>query len=252
MENNSSSPSSPPSPTTFTTDREQALWTILAAIGLIPIALAGVAFGLLLYRAFGGALNPRQVSLWAALTAQLFGYLFLIPYVLFVLRRLWRSSFLQLGFSRPSWRQIGIALLGALAMIIVVTALGQLMQGLLHVHHEQQAVQIFRSIRDPRLALYFSLIVTVATPITEELTFRVFIFNAARRFFPIWPAAIVSGGLFALAHQDPILIIPLGAGGLILCYVYVTTRNAWMSMVTHACFNGFTLAILFIAPKSTV
>ncbi|MBV9149448.1 MAG: CPBP family intramembrane metalloprotease, partial [Candidatus Eremiobacteraeota bacterium] len=63
-------------------------------------------------------------------------------------------------------------------------------------------------------------------------------------------SAVVSGALFAVAHQDPFLMIPLAAGGIILCYVYVRTGNAWMSMITHACFNGFTLAVLFIAPKS--
>ena len=250
MENNSSSSSSPQSPTTFTTDREQATWTILAAIGIVPVAIAGVVFGFVLILAVGGNLNARHLSLGALLTAQLFGYLFLAPYVLFVLRALWRGSFAQLGFTWPSLRQIGVALLGAVVMIIVVTLLGQLVQTILHVHHEQQAVQIFRSIHNPRLALYFALVVTVAAPITEELTFRVFIFNAARRFMPLWGSAVVSGALFAVAHQDPFLMIPLAAGGIILCYVYMRTGNAWMSMITHACFNGFTLAVLFIAPKS--
>ena len=250
MENNSSSPSSPSSPTTFTTDRENATWTVLAAVGIIPVALAGVAFGFILIYAFHGSLDARHLSLWSLLTAQLFGYLFLAPYVLFVLRALWRGSFAQLGFVRPSLWQIGVALIGAAAMIVIVAALGNLVQAILHVHHEQQAVQIFRSIHNPRLALYFALVVTVAAPFTEELTFRVFIFNAARRFLPIWAATVVSGALFAVAHQDPYLLVPLTAGGMILCYVYIRSRNAWMSMITHACFNGFTLAILFLAPKS--
>ncbi len=250
MENNSSSPSSPPSPTTFTTDRQQATWTVLAAVGIVPVAIAGVAFGFLLIVAFHGSLNARHLSLWSLLTAQLFGYVFLAPYVLFILRALWRDSFARLGFTWPSFGQIAVALAGAVAMIVVVAALGQLVQAILHARHEQQAVQIFRSIRNPRLALYFTLVVTVAAPITEELTFRVFIFNAARRFLPISGAALVSGGLFAVAHQDPFLLIPLTAGGLILCYVYIKTTNAWMSMITHACFNGFTLLVLFIAPKS--
>jgi len=252
VENNSSSRNLPPSPNIFTTDRQYATWTILAAIGLVPIALAGVACGLVIMRAFGVTVNPQHLNLWAALTVQVFGYMFLAPYVLFVLRALWGGSLAQLGFARPALWQIAVALLGAIAMIVVVTGLGQLVQVILHVHHEQQAVQIFRSIRDPRLALYFALIVTLATPFAEELTFRVFILNAARRFMPVWSAAIVSGGLFALAHGDPILFIPLAAGGLVLCYVYIRTQNAWMSMITHACFNGFTLLVLFLAPKSTL
>jgi uncharacterized protein len=251
VENNSSSPSSPQSPTTFTADREQATWTILAAIGIVPVVLAGVVFGFVLIFALGGNLNARHLTLGALLTAQLFGYLFLAPYVLFVLRTLWRGAFAQLGFAWPSLRQIGVALLGAAVMIVVVALLAQRGQIILHAHHEQQAVQIFRSIHNPRLALYFAFVVTVAAPITEELTFRVFIFNAARRFMPLWASALLSGTLFALAHQDPFLIVPLAAGGIILCYVYVRSGNAWMSMITHACFNGFTLAVLFIAPKST-
>ena len=253
MEKNSISLSSPPSPTRSSADRRETIWLIAAAIGIAPVALAGAAIGLLLSGAFSrGDVGIRHLSVWMLVTAQMSGYLFLSAYVLLIIKNIWRRSFAELGFAVPSLRQVGTALLGAAAMIVVVTLLAQLVQTLSHARHEQQAVQIFRMIHDRTLVAYFALMATLAAPFTEELTFRVFIFNVGRRVMPLWGAAIVSGALFALAHQDPFVFIPLTAGGVILCAVYVRTANAWMSMITHACFNGFTLAVLFIAPRSTL
>ncbi len=252
MEKNSSLRSSPPSPIHSSADERSAAWTILAAVGLIPIALAGFAVGFLLFAAVRGPVDPLHPSVAALLTGQLFGYAFLAPYVLFTITALWQRSLADLGFRTPSGSQIGTALAGAAAMILVVTVLSELVQLIAHVHHEQQAIALFRAIHDRLMAIYFALVVAVAAPVVEELTFRVFIFNAVRRVAPFWPAAVVSGALFAFAHADPFLLVPLAAGGVILCYVYVRTGNAWMSMITHACFNGFTLAVLFIVPRSVV
>jgi membrane protease YdiL (CAAX protease family) len=241
----------PPSPTPSIADRQLGAWTILAAVGIVPVAIGGAALGFLLIALLHGGIDARHISLATLLTAQLFGYVFVAAYVLFLITALWRRSLADVGFRTPSLVQIGTALAGAAAMIVVVTSLAQLVAAIAHVHHEQQAVQMFRAIRDPRLAIYFALVVTLAAPIVEELTFRVFIFNAARMAARFWAAALLSGALFALAHADPYLLVPLTAGGVILCYVYVRTGNAWMSMITHACFNGFTLAVLFIAPRNT-
>lgn len=249
MEKNSSLRSLPPSSIDSSGSERLGAWTILAALGIIPVAIAGVSFGYLLIWAMYGRIDPHHIGVPALLTTQLFGYLFLAPYVLAVTTALLRRSLADLGFRTPSVGQIATALLGAGAMIIVVTSLAQVVQYAAHVHHEQQAVEIFRTIHDRGIALYFALVVAIAAPLVEELAFRIFIFNAVRRVASFWIAAPVSGALFALAHADPFLFIPLTAGGMILCYVYVRTGNAWMSMITHACFNGFTLVVLFAVPK---
>ncbi|MBV8726311.1 MAG: hypothetical protein JO233_00885, partial [Candidatus Eremiobacteraeota bacterium] len=57
----------------------------------MPVAIAGITFGFLLVTALGGTLNVRHLKLSTILTVQLFGYLFVLPYVLFVLRGLWRG-----------------------------------------------------------------------------------------------------------------------------------------------------------------
>jgi hypothetical protein len=95
-----------------------------------------------------------------------------------------------------------------------------------------------------------ALLAVVIAPVAEELTFRVFIFNVGLRYASFWPAAIVSGVLFSLAHADKFAFVPLALGGIILCGVYYRSRNAFASMITHGIFNGLSVVLLFFGPAS--
>ncbi|MBV9270288.1 MAG: CPBP family intramembrane metalloprotease [Candidatus Eremiobacteraeota bacterium] len=162
----------------------------------------------------------------------------------------------DLGFRAISGREVGIALLGAVAMVIFVNGLGTLMQAATKTHEQQLALKILEQLNTPSGRVLAFLTAAVVAPVFEELSFRVFIFNFVLRRSTFWTAAIVSAILFGLAHITAALsvgqlttIIPLMVGGLILARVYYTTRNAYASMLTHAVFNSVSLLGLFFAPN---
>jgi len=247
VENNSTSVNSPRSPIGLAPSRFPVATTVIAAICIVPLVfIAGLlAFGLT--NAVSGPIDPRHIGVVQALTIQFLAELALVPYLFVVMMRLWKRSARDLGFRVPSKLQVLIGTLGGVAMLGIVQGLALIVQSLLHSHHEQQAVQLLKAIRAPGALTLFIVYAVLVAPFVEELTFRVFVFNAATRLAPFWIEALVSGLLFGVAHADAIAFIPLTVGGLLLCFVYVRTQNAWVSMISHALFNGTTSVALLIS-----
>ena len=247
MENNSTSPTSAAWPTRWPQDSFRALPTI----GLIGIVV-GVSAIVLVAAAL--ALMPtivatHTVPLVPAIAIQLVLEVLVVVAILVALPRVSKFSLRELGFVRITWREIGIALVGAVVMIVVVEGGASLVETLTHTKHEQSVVEMFRAVHDPRVLWFFVIFATVLAPIAEETIFRVFLFNLGMRYGGFWLGAIVSGVLFGLAHGDAFVMVPLALGGMILCGVYYRTGNAYASMITHACFNAVTVIALLYAPQ---
>lgn len=227
--------------------------SIIAALLALPVMFVAAVIGFLVVLAFShGHFDPKHITIVQGLTVQLFAYLALIPYLLIVMRRLWNVSLHDLGFRVPRANDAGIALLGAVGMMVIVQGAAQVIQRILHTQHEQQAVQLLHAVKDPGVLAFFAVFAVFIAPFAEELTFRIFIFGGASRMTAFWPAAILSGVLFAAAHADAIAFFPLVLGGIVLCWVYSKTRNAWMSMISHALFNGTTIVALLVAQRAGI
>ncbi|MBC5815148.1 MAG: CPBP family intramembrane metalloprotease [Candidatus Eremiobacteraeota bacterium] len=247
MENNLASNSSPPL-ATVSQRKFPVAATIVAAICILPVIFIAAVIGFFMVRAYsGGTIDPRHISVVQGLSVQLFAYVLLVPYLLIVMTRVWRVSLGDLGFRVPTWQNLGFALLGALGMIVLVQSAAAIITTALHSHHEEQAVQLLKAVKTPGVLAFFTIYATIIAPFVEELTFRVFFFNAALRLAPFWAAALFSGLLFGAAHADAIAFLPLAIGGMLLCYLYYKTRNAWVSMIAHGIFNGTTILALITA-----
>ncbi|HEY1681565.1 MAG TPA: type II CAAX endopeptidase family protein [Candidatus Tumulicola sp.] len=151
-----------------------------------------------------------------------------------------------LGFTAPTLTVFVGAVLGAIAMIVVVDGSSAIVSILTHTDHQQQPVEVFAGLHQPAAIAAFVLFATVFAPAVEETIFRVFVFNFGMRYGGFWLGAAASGVLFACAHGDKYAAIPLGLGGVVLCAVYYNTRNAYASMISHALFNAFTLVALLM------
>jgi len=191
--------------------------------------------------------NPLLVIGVLVLTLAVEGALTLIMAVLLP----WTSrlSFRELGYRVPRGGDILVAVLGSLVMAIVANGGASLMQSLLHSTQDQQSVAMLRQLHDPRLLVVFAVFACVLAPLMEETIFRVFLFNATRRYFGFWTGALISGLCFGLAHGDPIAAIPLALGGVVLAFVYYRTHNAFASMITHGLFNSYTILALVLTPQ---
>jgi membrane protease YdiL (CAAX protease family) len=252
VENSSPSQTLPDSPIVSGPNAFRPGATVLALLGLLVLVFAIGFVAIFVYVASHG-LNLMRVArdVPFALALQVLIDVCVIIYLALVLPPLSNTSLKQLGFRTPSARDIGIALLGALAMIVIVNGLGTIIDKALHTKHEQEAIKLFLSVHDPIVKAGFAALAVVVAPISEEFAFRVFIFNAVRRYSAFWIAALVSGLCFGAAHWDKYAFIPLILGGMILCAVYARTRNAWMSMITHGVFNAVSVIALYFAPQLT-
>ena len=198
-------------------------------------------------------INPKVLGdptvVIASLAITLFAEGALTIVVLALLPWVSRLSLRQLGYRLPSSRDLLVAFLGSLVMAFVANGGAAVVQWLLHTTQDQQSVAMLRQLRDPRLIAAFAVFACVFAPFMEETLFRVFLFNAMRRYFGFWTSAIVSGLCFGAAHGDPIAALPLALGGMVLAFVYYRTNNAFASMVTHGLFNSYTILALIFVPQ---
>jgi len=87
----------------------------------------------------------------------------------------------------------------------------------------------------------------VIAPIAEEILFRGYTFQGVRRKFS-WPvAAVVSAGLFGLAHMQLNVGIDTFALGFVACVLLEKTGSLWPAILLHAIKNSIAFYILFVA-----
>jgi hypothetical protein len=104
--------------------------------------------------------------------------------------------------------------------------------------------------------------VVFLAPLGEETLFRGFLYRGLRRPFtwrgewtqlPVWEAAVISGGLFALGHLQGwsffVLVPPLWAVGIGLAFVYQRRRSLLASMAAHGAFNLIGFLFLFASRR---
>jgi hypothetical protein len=173
-------------------------------------------------------------------------------YLLAVLPFLAKRPLSGLGIRTPNWRDIKIGLLGGLALTVVADLLSGLMQSLTHATHPEAALLLLRGLHGPWQIAGFVGLACVLAPITEELVFRAFIFNAIERYGGFWPGAVISGMLFGLVHVSSsaldvfVFALPLALGGIILAIVYTRSQCYWSNVISHAAFNSIAVAAILV------
>jgi len=155
------------------------------------------------------------------------------------------------GF-RGRWSDLGLGVLGALAVqILVLPAIAFLLRPLLGEPEVSGPVQDLLDKSQGPAYLGLILSVAVGAPLVEELFFRGLLLRSLQRRVPDWAAVAVSAVAFGLAHGSALpvdavvlVMISLTAFGAILAVLAIRTRRLGPSIVTHAVFNLFTLLYL--------
>lgn len=222
---------------------------VLLGIGIVLIGLVAATIALSLLHLMPSLVDPERHLI------PVIGAIFVFveaPIVVLVLARLPRLtafSMRELGFVAPTWRTLGIAVLGTTAAAFLTATIGSILQAITHQHHTQDVVKLFLGLHDKKQVALFAFYAVVLAPVAEETVFRLFIFNVGLRYGGFWLGAIVSGVLFGLAHGGPFDAIPLASVGMVFCGVYYLTRNAFASMIAHGLFNALSLLALLFLPQ---
>lgn len=209
------------------------LLEVLVAVAVTVALGAGVGAGFGALSGGVGALAPLFVALYGAL---------LVGIAAGVLAG--RKGFASVGLVGTTWRWVligvGFAFLSRLLSLVLVPIYILLtgdasnpQQGLFRDFVESSALQL----------MLFALAIGVLAPFAEELFFRGMLFGWLRRW-GFWFAALVSAGLFGLAHGINVVLPASFALGLLNAVAYERSGSIWPAIVSHATFNGTSLLAL--------
>jgi membrane protease YdiL (CAAX protease family) len=243
-----------PSPTNWPRDSWNPLLTSLAFFGVVALFIVAQ----ILYVVIGarlGAIDPYHLTAMSPtqlILLQLCSFAPVAVFLLIAVPRLAHVSFRELGFRAPTGRELAIAVVSALAMLVFVDGLGSLLAAVSHHHDTEEAITLLHQMKTPFERGLFVSLACVFAPFYEELAFRAYIFNALSRYVPVWGAIVLSAIPFGLLHAvggssfSPLTVgVPLAVGGAILAYVYSVTKCFWANVITHALFNSIGVASAF-------
>jgi uncharacterized protein len=245
--NDSVSTISPAWPTRWPKDSFTSVWAWLLGAFLTALLVAAFVTGSKSNALSLHPMSPILIDISIAVQFVLEGVL--VAGVLAALPALSKFSLRDLGFRPPTAATLGTAVVGAAAMAVVANGSAALIDYLAHSKHQQQSVEIFKGLHDPATIAIFALFAIVFAPAAEETIFRVFFFNFGLRYGGFWGGTVVSAALFGFAHADLYEALPLALGGVVLCWVYYRTRNAYASMISHALFNAISIVALLTVPS---
>lgn len=90
------------------------------------------------------------------------------------------------------------------------------------------------------------IVTCFAAPLSEEMLFRGMLFGSLRDRWGDWPAALVSGALFAASHLNWYVFVPFTVLGVLLAWIVSQTRSVWPAVVAHAVFNLNALVLGYV------
>lgn len=90
------------------------------------------------------------------------------------------------------------------------------------------------------------VLVAVAAPLAEELSFRGVVLGGLARRTGMWPALLASAALFAAYHWNLWLLVPSFVLGIALGWVAWTRRSLWPAIWLHVLYNGAAVAAAFL------
>ena len=102
-------------------------------------------------------------------------------------------------------------------------------------------------------AVFYALF-SIGVGVFEETLFRSFFLVALSRAFSFWPAAVITGVLFGLAHvgnpaEAPLGLAVAGLGGVVFAYAFRRTGAIWFAIGFHTAL-AYTEDFVFGVPDS--
>lgn len=149
---------------------------------------------------------------------------------------------------KTSAGQIVTGIVTGIALVFVsqiVTAL----QALLFGPHPETVAELLKTHHGTVNFLYDFFSVCLIAPFAEELLFRGVVFAGLVKLVPLWPAAILSGIIFGVAHLDAWSIAPLAVIGVGLALLYHRTGTLWPNIAAHATVNTIALVAVYFFPQ---
>lgn len=150
----------------------------------------------------------------------------------------------------PKWSDIGVAFVGLLAALLVSGILMLIVQAVVPNFNINQAQNVgYSSNHNPLMMIIAFLMLSVFTPLCEEVIFRGVLYSQVRKI-SIYGSMLITSIVFAYAHGQLNVAVTTFAMSMIMCYIreYVT-ETLWAPIFLHSLKNGIAFMFLFIFPN---
>lgn len=114
------------------------------------------------------------------------------------------------------------------------------------IHSPIEVESLFQTAASPWLIFLTGIIIA---PLVEEIFFRGFLFTGLREKYGWIAAALISAGLFAAVHLQPLTIPPIFLMGLIFAYLYQRTESIWPAVIMHFATNTLGLVAAYMVSQ---
>jgi membrane protease YdiL (CAAX protease family) len=114
----------------------------------------------------------------------------------------------------------------------------------------QEVIDIFVHTDSVTDRILLTLLAAVIAPVTEELIFRGYLYQVAKRYMGFLASMILVSILFSLIHVSLAASVPLFLLAILLTLSYERTGSIMTPIIMHAIFNSLTISQLwFINPS---
>ncbi|MBS1248731.1 MAG: hypothetical protein MAG431_00293 [Chloroflexi bacterium] len=167
-----------------------------------------------------------------------------IPAWWFTIRK-YKSGWSQLGFR--GFRGETIALGGGLLMVSFAFNLAyNLFLALFNLQAQADLVPVLEAMSSPGWLMITGIVIA---PIAEEIVFRGFFFSGLKQRYGWVKAALISSGLFAVLHLQPLAMLPIFILGFLFAYLYHKSKSIWPGVVLHVTMNSLALGAAYTVAK---
>jgi membrane protease YdiL (CAAX protease family) len=207
----------------------------LVAWGALVGLLAAAAYA---SRLADGETPADLLYLWSTFVGALVQYGIMFVLILAIARGLDRQL-LALAVPEERGRAIKLALVAFVVIIAATAALNPFLdagdeQGLVpHSWDSSRALPFLAN----------AAVVTLVAPVVEELLYRGLGFGLLTPFVGPWPAILITGVAFGLAHGLVLGLPVLTFFGVTLAWLRWQSGSVIPGMIVHALFNGLALAV---------
>ena len=205
----------------------------LVAWGVLVGLLAATSYAA---RLAGGETPEDVLYLWSTVVGALIQYGIMLILILAIAHGLDR---VLLGLQVPAGRGRASGL--AIVALVVIVAATAALSPFLDAGDEQGLVPDDWDSSRAAPFLANAAVVTLAAPFVEELLYRGLGFGLLRQFAGPWPAIIITGVAFGLAHGLVLGLPVLSIFGITLGWLRFKTGSVIPGMIVHALFNGAAL-----------
>ena len=202
-------------------------------------AIVGILATLGYVGRFAGGKTPKEpLYRWDEFVGGLVQFLVLLAFMLLVAIGVSKRD--AFALRRPSsWRRAAGIALGVVVVVVVVSAA---LDPVLNPNKEQGLTPHGWEPRHAAAFVANFVVVALLAPVVEELTFRGLGFTLLERFGR-WPAIVLVGIAFGLAHGLVEALPPLVVFGMCLAYLRSRTGSVYPGMILHALYNGLVLLV---------